>query len=168
MRKVNKASMAFTGILTLFTLVICLNSYSYAPKVRLVPLLVGIATMIVNILVLVNEVRPIPLFSRLNIDLMGTAGEVLREESEQEKARIQLFSIVAWMLGFLVLIFLVGFYISIPVFGLAFLRIQGKVGWVKSLLVVAIIWCFIFATFELIMELHMFQGMLFGEILPSI
>jgi hypothetical protein len=160
--------MAFIGLLLVFILVMCLNSYSYRPRERLVPLLVGIATLIICLLVLVDELHPIRLLSRLNIDLMSAAGGPLLGEPEERRTTMELLHIIAWMMGFLILIFLVGFYISIVLFSFTFLKIQGKIGWVKAVLVTAIVWCFIFAIFELTMELHMFQGVLFGDILPSI
>lgn len=168
MKRVNKPSIAFIGLLLVFVLVICVTSYSYRPKERLVPLLVGIATLITSLLVLVDEIHPIRLLSRLKIDLMGAAGGPLLGKPEEHRTTVQLLHIIAWMMGFLILIFLVGFYMGIALFCLTFLKIQGKIGWLKAALITAILWCSIFAIFDLTMELHMFQGVLFGEILPSI
>jgi magnesium-transporting ATPase (P-type) len=159
--------MAFIELLLIFVLVICVTSYSYRPKERLVPLLVGIATLIISLLVLVDEIHPIRLLSRLKIDLMGAAGGVMPEEPERRETTILLLHIIAWMMGFLIFIFLVGFYISIALFTFTFLKIQGEIGWLKAALITAIVWCSIFAIFDLTMELHMFKGVLFGEILPS-
>lgn len=167
MKRVNKPSIAFIGLLLLFILVMCLNSFSYRPKERMVPLLVGIATLITSLFVLVDEIHPIRLLSRLKIDLMGAAGGVMPEEPERRETKILLLHIIAWMMGFLILIFLVGFYMSIALFSLTFLKIQGKIGWLKAALITAILWFSVFAIFDLTMELHMFQGVLFGEILPS-
>lgn len=168
MKRVNKGSMAFIGLLLIFVLVICLNSYSYQPRERLVPLLVGIATLILCLLVLVDELHPIRLIRRLNIDLISAAGGAMLGEPEEHRTPIQLLLIIAWMMGFLVLVFLVGFYISIALFTFTFLTILGKIGWPKAVLITAIVWWSIFAIFDLTMELHMFQGVFFGEILPSI
>ena len=168
MKRVNKGSMAFIGLLLIFGLVICLNSYSYRPIERLVPLLVGIATLILCLLVLVDELHPIRLIRRLNIDLISAAGGAMLGEPEEHRTPIQLLLIIAWMMGFLVLVFLVGFYISIALFTFTFLTILGKIGWPKAVLITAIVWWSIFAIFDLTMELHMFQGVFFGEILPSI
>ncbi len=168
MKRINKPSIVFIGLLLIFVLVICLNSYSYRPIERLVPLLVGIVTLILCLLVLVDELHPIRLLSRLNIDLISAAGGHLLGEPEEHKTTIQLLLIIAWMMGFLVLVFLVGFYISIALFTFTFLTILGKIGWLKAVLITAIVWFSIFAIFDLTMQLHMFRGVLFGEILPSI
>lgn len=167
MKRVNKSSIAFIGLLLIFVLVICVNSYSFRPKERLVPLLVGIATLIISLVVLLDEIHPIRLLSKLKIDFMGAAGGVMPVEPERRETTILLFQIIAWMMGFLIFIFLVGFYISIALFTFTFLKIQGEIGWLKAALITAIVWCSIFAIFDLTMELHMFQGVLFGEILPS-
>lgn len=167
MKRVNKPSVAFIGLLLIFILVICVNSYNYRPKERLVPLLVGIATLIISLVVLLDEIHPIRLLSKLKIDFMGAVGGVMPKEAERRETTISLFHIIAWMMGFLIFIFLVGFYISIALFTFTFLKIQGEIGWLKAALITAIVWCSIFAIFDLTMELHMFQGVLFGEILPS-
>ncbi|NIS62852.1 MAG: hypothetical protein GTO13_19785 [Proteobacteria bacterium] len=167
MKRVNKPSVAFIGLLLIFVLVICVNSFSYRPKERLVPLLVGIATLIISLVVVLDEIHPIRLLSKLKIDLMGIAGGPALGKREERKTTIQLLHIIAWMMGFLTFIFLVGFYISIALFTFTFLKIQGEIGWLKAALITAIVWCSIFAIFDLTMELHMFQGVLFGEILPS-
>jgi hypothetical protein len=167
-KRINKPSIVFIGLLLIFVLVICVNSYSYRPKERLVPLLVGIAALIICLLVLVDEIHPIGLLGRLKIDLMSAAGGAVPEERVQHKTAIQLLLIIAWMMGFLVLIFLVGFYIGIALFTFTFLKILAKIGWLKAVLITAIVWCSIFAIFDLTMQLHMFRGVLFGEILPNI
>ena len=80
----------------------------------------------------------------------------------------KIFAIIFWMIGFMVLTFFVGFYISIAVFCFTFLKFQEKVAWLKAFLVTAGIWSFIFAVFKLLMDLHMFEGVLFGAILHKI
>ncbi|MFB0508618.1 MAG: hypothetical protein ACETWT_18000, partial [Thermodesulfobacteriota bacterium] len=99
MKRVNKSSIAFIGLLLIFVLVICVNSYSFRPKERLVPLLVGIATLIISLVVLLDEIHPIRLLSKLKIDFMGAAGGVMPVEPERRETTILLFQIIAWMMG---------------------------------------------------------------------
>ena len=167
MKKINNAAVLFSALLTLFIIVICIYALDYKPKVRLVPMLIGITSLVISILVLINEIYPLPIFGKFEMDLMG----VLEEEKHEEDRQMippKMLAIIFWMIGFMALTLLVGFYISIAVFCLAFLRFQEKVGWLKSVSVTAGIWAFIFIVFNLVMELHMFEGVLFGAILQKI
>jgi hypothetical protein len=167
MKRVNFWAITFSGLVTIFILVICIYAFDYKPKVRLVPLLVGTVSLVISILVLVNEIHPMPIFSKLTMDFMGSIEEK-KDETDPQVVFNKIFAIVLWMIGFMVLTFLVGFYISIAVFCFAFLKFQEKVGWIKASLVAAGIWSFIFVVFNLFMKLHMFEGVLFGAILQKI
>ena len=167
MRKVNSGAILFSALITLFIVVISIYALDYKPKVRLVPLLVGIVSLGISILVLINEIHPLPMFAKFEIDLMGSLGE---KETDNEPQMIpsKMLAIIFWMIGFMALTLLVGFYISIAVFCFAFLRFQEKVGWLKSVSVTAGIWVFIFLIFSVVMDLQMFEGVLFGAILHKI
>ena len=167
MRKVNSGAILFSALITLFIAVICIYALDYKPKLRLVPLLVGIVSLGISILVLINEINPLPMFAKFEIDLMGSLGE---KETDNEPQRIpsKMLAIIFWMIGFMALTLLAGFYLSIAVFCFAFLRFQEKVGWLKSISVTAGIWAFIFLVFSIVMDLHMFEGVLFGAILHKI
>lgn len=167
MKRVNFWAIAFSGLVTIFILVICIYAFDYKPKVRLVPLLVGTVSLVISILVLVNEIHPMPIFSKLTMDFMG-AMEDKETETEPQVDSNKIFAIVFWMIGFMALTFFVGFYISIAVFCFAFLKFQENVGWIKASLVTAGIWSFIFVVFNLFMDLRMFEGILFGAILHKV
>ncbi|MBI2360318.1 MAG: tripartite tricarboxylate transporter TctB family protein [Deltaproteobacteria bacterium] len=82
---------------------------------------------------------------------------VLREEKEREGhavdfelttdvdpvvARKRTLAILAWTVGFLVLIVLIGFPIAVPLFVFLYLRTAGKEGWVLTILITALSWLF--------------------------
>jgi len=167
MRKVNARAILFNALLSLFILVICIYAFDYKPQVRLVPILVGIASLVISVLVLINELYPLPVFSKIELDLMGSLEEK-KAEDERQPASSKMLAIIFWMIGFMALTLLVGFYISIAVFCLAFLKFQENVGWLKSVSVTVGIWVFVFIIFSVVMELHMFEGVLFGAILQKI
>ena len=167
MKKANFGAIAFSGLVTIFILVICIYAFDYKPRDRLVPLLVGTISLVISILVMVNEIHPMPIFSKLTMDFMSSLEEK-KNETEPQVASGKIFAIISWMIGFMVLTFWVGFYISIAVFCFTFLKFQENVSWIKASLVTAGIWSFIFAVFKLLMDLHMFEGVLFGAILHKI
>lgn len=167
MKKVNLGAVTFSGLVTIFILVICIYAFDYKPKVRLVPILIGTVSLVMSILVLINEIHPMAFFSKLAMDFMGSL-EDKKDKTDQSMVTGKIFAIIVWMICFMALTLLVGFYISISIFCFAFLKFQEKVGWLKASLVTAAIWGFIFVVFKLFMELHMFEGLLFGAILHKI
>jgi len=167
MKKVNVGAIAFSGLLTIFILVICVYAFAYKPQVRLVPLLIGIGSLVMSILVLLNEIHPIQVFNKLSIDFMAPP-EDKKDEIEPRIVFSKMRAIIVWMFCFMALTLLVGFYISIAVFCFCFLRFQENIGWIKASLVTAGIWGFIFLIFKIVMDLQMFEGILFGAILHKI
>ena len=83
MRKVNSGEILFSALLTIFIAVICVYALDYKPKVRLVPMLVGIISLMISILVLINEIYPLPMLGKIKIDLMGPLEEKERENERQ-------------------------------------------------------------------------------------
>jgi len=164
--RIKWGSVAFTGLLMIFALVIFLSSLSFAPKPRMFPVATAIAALIMILLLLINEIHPIRFVTKLEIDLMGVE-EARPQESVQERSMAKMLDIVAWMIGFAILVFLVGFYISIAVFSLAFFRFRAEAGWLKTVLISAVLWSFIFVIFGVVLELHMFKGVFFGEMIPE-
>lgn len=171
MKKVSKRRLLFAGLVVTFTLVIVLTSFSYFPKARLLPLVVGIPTLIFSILALIGEIYP-KLLRLLDVSLIDyTAGGLVKEEESLGKPKDttrQVLNLSLWLTGFFILVYLVGFLISIGVFGLLFLKVYGKVGWLKAIVVTAGTWGFIVGMFEVFMKVELFQGVLFGAIVPPI
>jgi hypothetical protein len=167
MKKVNYGAVAFSALLAFFLAVICINALDYKPRVRLVPMLIGIISLVICLLVLVNEIHPLPMFGKSET---GPTHSPDQKKKENGRSMIspRMWAIIFWMIGFVALTFLVGFYISIAVFCFAFLKFQEKVGSLKSFLVTAGVWGFIFVVFKIIMDLYMFEGILFGAILPKL
>ena len=172
MQRVSRGRFLFCGLLVTFSVVIVLTAFSYFPKARLVPLMVGIPTLVLALLSLIGEAFP-KLLRSLDVNPRGFGGGKLGNEIRLEKKlemeltrRVLIQSV--WLIGFFALIYLVGFLISIPVFAILFLRIHGKVGWVETLAIAAITWGFIFAMFETFMKVALFKGVLFGAIVPPV
>ena len=77
-------------------------------------------------------------------------------------ARKRTTSILAWILGFLVLIVLVGFPLAVPLFVFLYLRIAGREGWVLTVLLTAVSWLFMEGLFNRFLHLPFPQGWLFS------
>lgn len=167
--KINKARFAFTLLLFGIILLFVATAIAYGPKAKMIPLIIGVASLILIIPVLINEVYPLAFVKKMEIDLLEdyTAGTFAKhsEETADHRKLIELFG---WTIGFFIAIFLFGFHIAVATFTFAFLKIEGRSRWTTSIIAAAVTWGVIYSMFELAMGFRLFKGLLFGEIIPHI
>lgn len=68
---------------------------------------------------------------------------------------------IGWILGFFAAIVLFGFIVAVPVFLLAYLRLQAKEGWIFSAIFTAVIWAAFWGLFDRALHLPFAAGLLF-------
>jgi hypothetical protein len=66
----------------------------------------------------------------------------------------------AWIFGFLAAIVLLGFPVAVPLFVFAYLKLQGKEGWIFSLVFTAIVWALFYGLFDQLLHLPFPAGWL--------
>ena len=162
-----KASFWFTMLLLAIVLPFVLLSFGYSAQARLVPLLVGIPALALIMTALISERYP-GLLTLFNIGFAegaspATPGALAPSE---RVLRRRLLAASAWIAGFLILVFLVGFLVAVPVFTLLYLTISGRVNWLKTIVVSLIMGGVMYGGFEILMKADMFKGVLFGAIPP--
>ncbi len=67
----------------------------------------------------------------------------------------------AWILGFFFAIGLVGFLVAVPIFLLAYLRLQSRESWLFSVIFTAIVWAVFYGLFDYALHLPFASGLLF-------
>jgi putative tricarboxylic transport membrane protein len=65
-----------------------------------------------------------------------------------------------WILGFFAAIVLLGFPIAVPLFVFLFLKLQGREGWVLSIVMTAVVWGVFYGLFDLLLHLPFPAGWL--------
>ena len=112
----------------------------------------------------------IPLFvlagTQLILELFGgqeiTSGPTVELEFSSEVdpavARKRIAAILAWIAGFILLVFLVGFPIAVPVFIFSFLGLQSRVGWRLSFALTAIAWGIFYFLFQWLLNVQFEAG----------
>ncbi len=73
-------------------------------------------------------------------------------------ARRRIAGILAWIAGFIVLVFLVGFPIAVPVFIFLYLLLQSRVGWLLSVSLTATAWLCFYGLFQWLLHLPFEDG----------
>ena len=74
--------------------------------------------------------------------------------------------VIAWLGAFCVLVLLIGFQLAIPLYMVLFLRRYGGASWPRCLLAAAAVWVLVFVSLSLLLKRSLFEGVLFGGILP--
>lgn len=69
---------------------------------------------------------------------------------------------IAWMLGFLAAIVLLGFPLAVALLVFAFVKFQGREGWVTSGVFTIVVWVFFYAIFDRLLHLPFPDGWIQG------
>jgi hypothetical protein len=86
----------------------------------------------------------------------------LSQDQAPEVARRRTALAAAWIVGFFAMIVLFGFQIAVPLLVLAYLKLQGKEGWLFTLVFSAAVWACFYGLFDLLLHLHFPDGWVFG------
>ena len=77
-----------------------------------------------------------------------------------EVARRRVITIFSWMAGFILLVYLVGFPLTVPLFVLFYLKIQSRLAWTQSILLTAITWLLFYALFQRLVRIQFEAGII--------
>jgi hypothetical protein len=176
-------------ILLIFVAAVVLAAFSYPPRARLVPLVIGLPTLAMLIYALIGEQFLPRLISRFEVSIAdftpgGTNGipeEKIRKPVDgkaiglaEEKAAPagaewkRTASILGWMVAFIAAIIFLGYLVSIPLFSLVFLKFQARASWLVAFLFTGTLFAFIYALFGMFFPAGLFQGVVFGAFLPPL
>jgi hypothetical protein len=170
MRK--KIAILYTMVMLVVPLVIIIASYGIPEKARAVPLLTGALTLLLGILALICEIVPrIGKIFEAELFTIDT-GEAKKEpDPAVEEVSIsdltkKILGCLALMVGFFIMIWLVGFFLAVPVFVFSYFMIFAQTRWINAILVTLVTEAFVFVVFQYLMGFELFQGILFGDIPP--
>lgn len=162
MSRPNKTYLFINLFYFALVLAMVLQALTFTGEAGIVPLFVGVPTLGLIITALATRW----LTSRPKGKQVS--GVALAEEPVDVASWSRGLVIAAWVVAFFLLIFFVGFSISIPVYTLAFLRIEGGIAWIRSVLTAAILWAVIYVSFDVLMGQALFPGVLFHALLPNL
>ena len=124
-------------------------------KAQLFPLTVGIPLLILVAVQLVMEILG---------KAETTAGPAVDLEFSAdvpaEVARRRVIGAFLWVAGFILLVYLLGFPLAVPIFMLAYLSTQSQVGLPLSLALTAVTWLFFYGLFQRLIHLPFEDGLI--------
>ena len=97
-------------------------------------------------------------------ELLERRGAAARETAEDSGAKAEnrrLGLILGWAAGFCLAVYLLGFYISIPVFAFAYLKWRRR-GWLAAAIFAIALLAFSYAVFAIGLKVPLYKGLIFG------
>jgi hypothetical protein len=122
-------------------------------KAALFPLFTGIPLLVLATTQLIMDARgkdERPGGSTLDLELSA--------DVPPDVARRRTAAMFAWIAGFILLVFLIGFPLAVPIFVFAYLAPQGGVGWGMKIVLTAGAWGFFHGLFEWLLQLQFEAG----------
>lgn len=156
------------AVLLLLVSSIVIGSNVYEGRQRLVPLVIGIPTMLLLIGIIVVELWP--RLAPFNKAKGGGEDEPVPAATASgiNAGRWQrVVTIFAWLIGFYVGTLIFGYYVSVPLFLAAFFHEEALVSLPKSIGLAIGVSTFLFLLFNLFLDIPLWPGIL-PRIIPSI
>ena len=169
---VKKGETIFNFILVVFFAVIFGISLTYNPKARLIPLLVSGISLIMSILLFLGNLLKKEKKASLSgedallksimekVEVEEIPAEKEKKDLPSREKRRRLYEALFWVFGFVILIYLLGFLVAIPLFTVIFMRTK-KEGWLLSLSCAAGLTALVYFAFVKLTEGDLHRGILF-------
>jgi hypothetical protein len=161
MQKKRIPDTVFVFCLLAFTVLTGILALGYSPRGRLYPLIVISVLFVLLILKLAVLIGP-KAAARLEVHGIDLPDQVLNETDRVHKTKWQIeLRIIAWLFLLLVLVMLLGFLYTIPIFLLVFIRFQGKHSWKLAILCGLAVFAFIYLMFVTLLSVSFPPGLFF-------
>ena len=82
----------------------------------------------------------------------------LSQSEDQEQTNKRTIEIFLWILGFFLLIELVGFSLSVPLYFIAYMRLKSNESWKLTLILAAVAWAFFYGLFIWLLDTPFMDG----------
>jgi hypothetical protein len=139
-----------------FALLFFVGALAYSnAKMSSVPLMASGIILLLGAIQLREEFR-LPGKARHDTQMIDESN--LSEEGERWQYPI----VFVWWVSFVLVTYLFGFLVAIPLLPLSFVRFRGHRGWLKSIAVAATAEASIYVIFVAIMQIDLYRGILLG------
>lgn len=167
-----KSKQLFSLLYVAFFAGVIFLSTGYNSKARLIPLVVAIPCLLFSIAQFFFDAagkekkksRSIEddlfhgIMDKVHLEIPGAGSKP--EKKKRDRNLKPFFAIVAWILGFYVLVYLLGFMITIPLYTVVFMRAHGE-RWFVATASAAGTWAVIYVAFSLIAKIALHEGLVF-------
>ena len=155
MKFTGKAAMSFGLMATTAYMVITAMAWPF--KTALFPMAIGIPVFCMATAVFFMDLLGTEKKKSGSSPVVDFQLSQSKDASLTMKRTVEIFS---WIIGFFLLILLVGFSLSIPTFFVAFLRFKGKESWKLTIILSGIAWAFFYGLFVWLLDTPFMDGWL--------
>lgn len=168
----------FTLVLTAFVAVLLALTLQYPSETRLMPLVVGVPTLVllVGLLVVQFSSRVAAMTGGLATgDVLGMEDQVdevqsraegsadaaaTADETEPFGGRMAVVAMSFWVLFLFALVLTIGFTVGIPAYLVLYYRLRAGLSWVRTVVLTLFVWLFIVVIFIYVLNAPLYPGVL--------
>ncbi len=151
-----KAEIAFSLMMVLVFSVVLYQARGWRIYAKLLPFVIGFPMLAMALAQLVLDLR------KKGAQSGDTFGGAIAGDIPEPVVRKRTLTIVGYLLGLFLSVWLLGFSISIPLFTFLYLKLESGESWWLSILLTVLAWVFIIGLFEWLLEQPFPQGLLTG------
>ena len=141
-----RSSVIFSGLIGIFIMLLMVaGGLNYRFNTMLFPYIIGIPTVILCIIQIIEGMKK----ERESSE----GGEVKNDKRNYLRAS-------AWIAGFIVALYSIGYVLAIPLFLVIYLKLHGE-RWLLTIIVSGVVLGIIWGTFALWLRVPLHQGVLF-------
>jgi hypothetical protein len=148
----------FSFCALIFFIVFVYQAQEWRLQARLYPYAIGIPMIILAIIQVVLDLRGV---QRKQASDAAPVDFQFTQNVDPEVARKRTINIFAWILGFFVGIYLLGFPITIPLMVFTYLKFQSSEKWVLSIILTLAAWLVFYGLFVKLLVLPFPDGKIF-------
>ena len=122
-------------------------------KTKLFPLAVGIpllTLLVIQLLLMIGGKEQTGESAAMDIDFSI--------EVPPEVARRRVFGIFGWIVGFIVLVYLLGFPLTVPLFIFLYLKFQSNIAWLTTVAITVVTWGCFYLLFQSLVHIQFEAG----------
>ena len=155
MKNVQPAVLIVNVLLLVLAGTIVIASLQYNFRQRIVPLVIGIPTLVMLVAILMSDFSP-----RLNrIIIMASLGNPQEGPNEDLTASwARIFVIAGWLVALSIALFVFGFYVIVPLFLFAFFLVEAKTPAVIAVLSSLVISAVLYVSFPYFLGIEIWPG----------
>ena len=155
--RIRRMLPAFVGLAVAATFLVW--SHAYDGRAHTVPMLIGWTAVVLTLMDIVAQTET-GVGQTLHEILSGEPLDSSSTETDQSARSAVIPEL--WVAGFVGLVAIVGFIAAIPVYTVAFMRLQGRMSWRKTAIGAISITAVTWIVFEQLLRYKVFEGWVFG------
>ena len=154
-----KGNLFGLALLVIFAggLYLCME---WSVKARLFPMLLGVAGTVLSLWMVIPEMRRVLSPGEKEEELEGGDLESSDEPAKQKATPKSEIIMILWVLGFLGIVLVFGFWVAIVGFTALFMSLYGREKWTYTIIFTVGIWSAMYFVFAISMKVPLYGGIL--------